>query len=248
VLGAQIIERCVTPDIEPFVKDDAARLQPVDAAHDDLFLKLEAGNAIRKEAARAVMPVIDMQVIARDVEIFGGAEPRWSRTDNPDRLAARPPRRQRLDPALFPRGIGDVFFNRADGDGTVARKFDDAIAFAQAILWADAAADFGHGRGAVGQFIGFAQAAFGGQAQPVGDVVVQRAMHRAIGDTALRTARGLFDRRVLRITVGDFSEILGTQIGGALGGIGLSVIHKFQHRVVGHRALQSEGCRTQKSV
>ena len=38
-----------------------------------------------------------------------------------------------LNPAFFPRRVGDVFFNRADGDGAVARLFEHAIAFAQAV-------------------------------------------------------------------------------------------------------------------
>src|SRR3546814_19249666 len=70
-------------------------------------------------------------------------------------------------------------------------KFDHAIAFAQAILRADAAADLGHRRGRVRKLIGLAQPPLGGQAQPVGDMIVERTMHRAIGHAALRAARRL---------------------------------------------------------
>src|SRR3546814_6280937 len=55
-----------------------------------------------------------------------------------------------LDPTFFPCGIRDELFNRTDGDGAVAGKFNDAIALAQAILRTDATADLGHGRGRVG--------------------------------------------------------------------------------------------------
>ena len=55
----------------------------------------------------------------------------------------------------------------------------------------DAATDFGHRRSGVAQLIRLAQPPLGGQPQPVGNVVVQRTMHRAIGYAALRTARRL---------------------------------------------------------
>src|SRR3546814_7264339 len=55
-----------------------------------------------------------------------------------------------LDPTFFPCGIRDELFNRTDGDGAVAGKFNDAIALAQAILRKEATADLGPGRGRVG--------------------------------------------------------------------------------------------------
>src|SRR3546814_8543822 len=56
-------------------------------------------------------------------------------------------------------------------------------------LRADAAADLGHRRGRVRKLIGLAQPPLGGQAQPVGDMIVERTMHRAIGHAALRADR-----------------------------------------------------------
>ncbi len=60
----------------------------------------------------------------------------------------------------------------------------------------------------VRQFIGFAQPALGGQPQPVGDVVVQRAMHRAIGHAALRAARGLVLGAIHLERVRNLAEVL----------------------------------------
>jgi len=57
--------------------------------------------------------------------------------------------------------------------------FNNAVTFAQAVLRADAAANLGEGVGGLADLIGLAQAAFGREAQPVGDVVVQRAVRLA---------------------------------------------------------------------
>ena len=100
-------------------------------------------------------------------------------------------RLDRLDPALLPGRVGDVVLDRADGDGAVARLLDDAIAFAEPVLRADAAADLGEGVGGGGDLVGLFQPALGGQLQPVGDVVLQRAMDLAERHAALRAAAGL---------------------------------------------------------
>ena len=164
MLVAQLFQRGILAHRKAFVEDDAAILQPIDAAHDHILFQLEAGDAIGQQAAAAIMPVIDMHLIARDAQIFGGGKARWPRADHADRLAAIRPRLHRLHPAFGPGGVGDIFFDRSDGDRAVTGKFDHAIAFAQAVLRADAPADFRHGAGHIAHLIGFAQPTFGGQA------------------------------------------------------------------------------------
>src|SRR3546814_2022914 len=115
-----------------------------------------------------------MDLIAGRTQIFRAAQPRRPGADHADRLPARGPGVERLDPAFIPRGIGDELFDRADRDRAVAGEFGDAIALAQPILWADAATNFGHGRRAVAQLIRLAHAALGGPPQPIGDVIVER--------------------------------------------------------------------------
>ena len=85
-------------------------------------------------------------------------------------------------------------FDGADGHGAVPGAFDDAIALAQAVLRADAPAHFGHVVGRRGDLVGLLQPALGRQHQPVGDIVVERAVDLAIGNAALRTARRLLRR------------------------------------------------------
>ena len=92
--------------------------------------------------------------------------------------------RGRLDPAALPGGVGDVLLDRADGDALEA-LLDDAIAFAEPVLRADAAADLGEGVGGGGDLVGLLQPPFGGQLQPVRDVVRERAMDLAEGHAAL---------------------------------------------------------------
>src|SRR5690606_20411931 len=92
---------------------------------------------------------------------------------------------------------GEIFLDRADRDRAVPRLLDDAISLAQPILRADAAADLGEGVGELAEFVRLAQAPLRGQLEPVGDVVVQRAMALAVRHTALRASRRLL-RRPLR--------------------------------------------------
>src|SRR3546814_320307 len=151
-------------------------------------------------------------------------------------MIRRPPRSTRTDTlfpyttlfrsALGPSGVGDIFLDAADRHCAMARKFDDAIAFAQPVLRADAAADLGHCRGGVRQLIGFAQPPLGGQPQPVGDMVVERAMHRAIGHAALRAARRLYVGVGRGIAFRNLAKVARAVFGGALVRIMLFTPHK----------------------
>ena len=181
----QLVERGVAANLEAVMEHDATRAQSLDTPHDDGFFEFEAGNAIGQQPTCAVVAVINMDFITAHTQQFRRRQPRWARADHADRLSLGWTRHNRFDPALFPRGIGNELFDRPDGDCAVAREFDDAIALAQSVLRANAATDFGHRRGRVRQLIGLAQPPLRRQPQPVGDVVVQRAVHRAIGDAAL---------------------------------------------------------------
>src|SRR5690606_32318782 len=131
-----------------------------------------------------------------------------ARADDADGFHTLDMRDDGLHPAFFPGGVGDVFLDRADGDGAMAGLFDDAIAFAKPVLRADAAADLGEGIGGLADLPGLFQPALSGEAQPVGNIVVERAMRLAIGHATLRAAAGLF-RRLFRSEFAiNFAEIL----------------------------------------
>src|SRR3546814_14980712 len=103
-----------------------------------------------QQAAHTVVPVVDMHFISRLAQIFRRGETCGTSADDANGLPAIRAGHEWLDPTFFPCGIRDELFNRTDGDGAVAGKFNDAIALAQAILRTDATADLGHGRGRVG--------------------------------------------------------------------------------------------------
>ncbi len=188
---AQVFHRGIATDLEILVEDDAAVLEPLDAALDDRLFQLEAWDAVHQQPTHAIVPIIDVYLIAARPHQVRHRQPGGPGADHRDRLALGRPGGQRFDPALLPGGIGDVFLDRADRDRAVAGEFDDAIALAQPVLRADAAADLGHGRGRVGKLIGLAQPPLGGEPQPVRNMIVERAVRRAIRHAALRATRRL---------------------------------------------------------
>jgi hypothetical protein len=234
MLGSQVGEAGVTANLEIRVEDDARVGQQLDPAADDVLFQLEAWNAIDQQAAHAVVTVIDMDVVALGAQFLGGGQTGGAGADDPDRLAILTGGRARLDPALLPRGVVDVFLDRTDGDGAVGRLLDHAIAFAQAILRADATADFREIVGGLADLVGLFQAAFGGQLQPIRDVVGNRAMHLAEGNAALRAAAGLFVGAFGGETGVDLVEVLATLPGGAFVGHRLRGVHEAQHLLVRH--------------
>ena len=123
------------------------------------------------------------------------------------------------------------FSTDADGDRAVARLLDDAVAFAEPVLRADAAADLGEGVGRLAELIGLAQPALGGQLQPVGDVVVQRAVRLAVGHAALLhrpACSAAFSARELAVNL---AEILAPRrLGGRFSGMSRSTVTNLSIR------------------
>src|SRR3546814_13845666 len=78
---------------------------------------------------------------------------------------------------------------------------------------------------------------FGRQLQPVGDMVAERAMDRAIGHAALRAARRLLLRLRQNELARDFQKIIVAFPGGAFLGIALSGQDKAQHLTGSHKHL-----------
>ena len=116
----------------------------------------------------------------------------------------------------------------------MARLFDHAIAFAQPILRADAAADLGEGVGGLRNLIGLLQTSLGGQAQPVGDVVVQGAMRLAVRHAALAAAARLLGGLLGSELAVNLMEIAGAHRGITLGGHLFAQAYELQHLLRGH--------------
>ncbi len=196
-------------------------------ARHDLLLQLEVRNAVDEEAADPVVAVIDGDLVAAPAELLRGGEAGGAGADDADRLRALAPRLRRGDPARGEGGFGDELLDRADRDGLKA-LLDDAIALAEPVLRADAAADLGKIVGRGRDLVGLLDPALGGELQPVRDVVRERAMHLAIGDAALRAARRLLRRRLgleLPINLGKVAAPLGR-------------LPLARHRLLAHDELQ----------
>ena len=117
------------------------------------------------------MPIINHHLKAHHAQPFSGRHAGRAGADNADALRPFAHGLGRLHPAILPRRIGDVFFDSANGD-RLKTLFDHAIAFAKPILRANAAANLREVIGGGRDLIGFFKPAFGGQLQPIRDVVV----------------------------------------------------------------------------
>ena len=213
---------------------DATIRKLLNSLHDYRLFQLEARNAIGQQPARAVIAIIDRDLHALPPQHVRRRKTPRPRADDADAFGPFGMGADRLDPAFLPRRIGDVFLHRADGDCAMARLFDHAVAFAQPILRADAAADFREGVGGLAYLVGFLQPPLGGQLQPVGDVVVQGAMRLAIGHAALAAAAGLLGRLAIRVLPVNLVEILRAR--GCVTFLGhlFAQGDEFQHLLRGH--------------
>ena len=194
MLGAQFDQADVAAHLAIQAEHDAASHQPIDAPRDDVLFQFEVRNAVGEQAARAVIAVVDGDAVAALAQALGGRQTGGPRADDAGGFGARLRRRERLHPTLLPRGLAQIFLDGADGDGAVPRLLDDAASLAQTILWTDASAHFRHRVGRLRKRVRLFEAAFGGELQPVGDVIRERTMHLAERDAALRATRGLFGR------------------------------------------------------
>ncbi len=113
---------------------------------------------------------------------------------------------------------------------------DHAIAFAQTILRADTTAYLGESIGRLTDLIGFLKSPLGGQAQPVGNVVVQRAMGLAIGHATLTAPAGLLHGLGICELCVNLIKIFPAHTRVTLWRHVAVDSHEFQHWLLGHGA------------
>src|SRR5690606_36653820 len=225
---AQLLEAHVAANLAAQAELDAAIDQHLAAPLDHALFQLEVGNAVDQETADPVVAVVHADLVALLAQLLGDREAGRPRADHADRLGTLARGLGRLDPAHLERGVGDVLLDRADGHGLEA-LLDHAVALAQPVLGADAAAHLGHVVGRRGQLVRLLDPILGGHAQPVGDVVVQRAMHLAERNAALLAARRLLRRPLgveLRV---DLREITASLDHRPLVGHGLRYRDELHH-------------------
>ena len=78
--------------------------------HDALF-ELEIGDAVKQEAADAVIAVVDVDLIAAAAQLLGGGQAARSGADDADRTLKLARRAGCLDPSLLEGGLGDVLLD-----------------------------------------------------------------------------------------------------------------------------------------
>ena len=184
-----------------------------------------------------------MHLVPALPELLGAGEAARPGADDADGGFALAHRHDRLDPALVERVVGHEALDRADGDALEA-LLDHAIAFAETVLRADAAADLREVVGGRRHLVGLVEAVLGGELQPVGNVVRQRAMHRAERHAALGAAARLHGRFAARELAVDLIEIDAAFAGRTLVGLllrhGNEPEHGFRHRGSLHDGVASD--------
>ena len=240
MFGAEILKADVNTHCAICHNLNAAILQLLDTLHHNIFFQFKARNAIGEQAACAVVTIIDRDLQARPAQHISSGKATRACTNYANRLTALRGRFYRLDPPFGPSSICDVFFNRANGHCLMARFLNHAIAFAQTVLRANSTANFREGISGLANFVGFAQTAFSSQTQPIGNIVVKRAMGLAIGHTTLAAPAGLLlDFGLCKVRV-DLTKVMGTIFRIPFFRHQPRDLHKFKHRVLSHHILDSK--------
>ena len=178
-----------------------------DAALDRGLVEFEVRNAVDQKAAGAVVAVVDPDAVALAPERVGRRKAGRTGTNNADGPVALERRRWRANPPVLPSLLGDVALDRANGHGTVAGLLDDAITFAEPVLRADPPADLRKRVGRLADLVRLLKAVLGHELQPVGDVVVERAVRLAGWNAALRAACGLLGGALRSVFPVDLAKI-----------------------------------------
>ena len=148
-------------------------------------------------------------------------------------------------PAHLERLVGDVFFDVADGDGTEA-IVEGAGTLTQSVLRADPATHLRQAVGLVGELHRLQNASLVGQLQPVGDVVVDRALPLAVRVAAVEATIRLHADLGLVEGLVDLHELDLADLERLLGRVDPLHVDKLKyvlaHRVPSLLRLDSEFC------
>src|SRR5580658_6122654 len=228
----EIIERKIAADLHPQAKLDPHPLHDLAALLDDVLFELERRNTEGEESPDLRVTVEHHRCDAVAHQDIGAAESGGPRTDDGDALVGAYDARQVRLPALLERLVSDVLFDRADAHRAEA-VIQGAGAFAQPVLRADPAADFGQGIGLMRQFRRLEQLAGIDQREPVRNVVVNRTFPFAERITAGETASGLLGGGLAVVLRIDLTKMQRARLDVELVGIATRDIQKLQV-VVGH--------------
>ena len=186
---------------------DALGRQQIDAPLHDALVELHVRNAVHQQAADAVGPLVDGDVMADLVELRGGGQPGRAAADDRHALAGPLRRRLRRDPAFGEAAVDDRVLDVLDrhrriGDAQHARAFARGRA--------GAAGELGKVVRLVQPIERVLPAALVDQVVPLGNEIVDRAARFALAKrhAAIHAARTLRAQVQLGRRGEDFQEIL----------------------------------------
>ena len=117
VVSVSDVDGDVDADVRVGVEDDAFGAHLLDAAIEDVLLKLEVGNAVAEQAADAVVLLVDGDGVAGAAKLLRGGEAGGAAADDGDALAGGLLGRLGVNPALVPCAFDDGALDELDGDG-----------------------------------------------------------------------------------------------------------------------------------
>ena len=182
---AQIAKADILANLDPIVEMNPAVANQAHPPIHHVFFQFEPRNAIDHQPTRAIIAIIDMNLITLGAELFRRRQTRRPRPNNPDRLRLVCDGGDRLDPAFFPRGFCQEFFNRPNRHCPMPGLLDHAGTFAKSILWTDSPANFGKVIGRLRQTPRFLETPLRGEHQPIRNGIRQRTMHLTKGHPTL---------------------------------------------------------------
>ncbi len=175
-------------DVDAWLEDDALGLHLLDPAVDPPLLHLEVGDAVAEQAADAVGPLEDDDIVTDAGELLRGGQPGGAGADDRHPLARLDGGDLRHDPALGPGAIDDRQLDLLDRDRVVV---DPQHARGLAGGRAERAGELGEVVRGVQAVDGRLPVVAVDQVVPVGDQVPERAALVAERDAAVHAAGAL---------------------------------------------------------
>ncbi len=215
VLIDQFLERKILADLGVENELDTHLLEHLTTALDDGLFQLELGDAEGQQTTNLRVSIVDGDLDAVAGQYIGTRKPRRTCTDHRHTLAAVDNRRKIGFPAIGKGGITNVKLDRADSYRAKA-IIQGTVTFTQALLRADTTGYLGQGIGLVRKLHRLLPVAFIDQLQPVGNVVVHRALPLAIGVAAVQAAPRLGCRGLGIEAAVDLRVLLDADIDGFL--------------------------------
>jgi len=195
----EFVDGDIAADVGVADEPDAHRLEVGDVLVDDVLAHFEVGDAVDEDAAGLGPVFVDGDAVALIGELLGNGEAGGAGTDHGDLEAGRLGHiaGHGVAAELLALVIGAEGFELADGDGRLLLAAgpdgepDDAGAFAELLLGAEAAAHLGE-VGCFAELVGGAEDVAGfDEGERTGDIVVDGTGLLAGRRGALDAARGL---------------------------------------------------------